>query len=288
MIPARGGSKRIKRKNLKEFCGKPIIAYSIENALKSGIFSKIIVSSDDAEILEFAKNSGVFALKRPAELSDDYCGTRDVIIHAISALGLCDSTLQNSEDGGQKSLCHCEAFAKSRSNPHYNKQTTESTSSLREFSLEFSWQSTLQNSGSGGRRAKSSQNPIVCCLYATAPLLDSSYLQEAFKITKQKATNCYCFSACEFSYSPFRAFCIENGKNKMLFKEHFAKRSQDLEKVYHDAGAFYFATADTWQNRENIFENSISFLLPQERVQDIDTLEDWNLAELKFRALNLG
>ena len=69
IIPARGGSKRIFKKNLKDFLGKPIIAYSIENAKKSGIFSKIYVSSDNEEILEFAKSEGVIALKRPQSLS---------------------------------------------------------------------------------------------------------------------------------------------------------------------------------------------------------------------------
>ncbi len=64
VIPARGGSKRIKRKNLKNFCGKPILSYSLQNAQKSGIFDKILVSSDDEEILEFAKSFGVSALKR--------------------------------------------------------------------------------------------------------------------------------------------------------------------------------------------------------------------------------
>ena len=68
VIPARGGSKRIKRKNLKNFCGKPILSYSLQNAQKSGIFDKILVSSDDEEILEFAKSFGVSALRRPEEI----------------------------------------------------------------------------------------------------------------------------------------------------------------------------------------------------------------------------
>lgn len=219
VIPARGGSKRILRKNLKGFCGKPILAYSIQNALKCGIFSQIIVSSDDTEILNYATTLGVTALKRPKYLSDDYTGTREVILHTIEALDL-----------------KAESF--------------------------------------------------VCCLYATAPLLDSSTLKNAFLQAKENAQDCYCFSAVEYDYSPFRAFTLTQGKNTMLFKKHFNKRSQDLEKVYHDAGQFYFAKAKIWKERENIFENSLSFILPQSRVQDIDTLEDWNLAELKYKILN--
>ncbi len=71
----------------------------------------------------------------------------------------------------------------------------------------------------------------------------------------------------------------------MLFAEHFMKRSQDLEKIYHDAGQFYFARAKIWEERENIFEDSKSFLLPSQEVQDIDTLQDWHEAELKYQLL---
>lgn len=84
IIPARGGSKRIPRKNIKPFCGKPMIAWSIEVALESGCFDRIIVSSDDAEIAEVARSFGAEApFIRPAELSDDHTGTIPVIAHAI-------------------------------------------------------------------------------------------------------------------------------------------------------------------------------------------------------------
>lgn len=84
VIPARGGSKRIPRKNIKEFCGKPMIAYSIEAALQSDCFDKVIVSTDDLEITEVAKQYGAeVPFLRPADLSDDYTGTIPVIRHAI-------------------------------------------------------------------------------------------------------------------------------------------------------------------------------------------------------------
>ena len=75
VIPARGGSKRIPRKNIKPFCGKPMIARSIEAALESGCFDRVIVSTDDAEIAEVARQFGAAVpFMRPAELSDDYTG----------------------------------------------------------------------------------------------------------------------------------------------------------------------------------------------------------------------
>lgn len=84
VIPARGGSKRIPRKNIKPFCGKPIIAWSIEAALQSACFDRVIVSTDDAEIAEVARQHGALVpFIRPANLADDHTGTIPVIQHAI-------------------------------------------------------------------------------------------------------------------------------------------------------------------------------------------------------------
>lgn len=87
IIPARGGSKRIPRKNIKDFNGKPIIAYSIETAIKSKVFSKVIVSTDDEEIAEVSKKYGAeIPFIRPSKLSDDYTDTVAVVSHAIEYL----------------------------------------------------------------------------------------------------------------------------------------------------------------------------------------------------------
>jgi len=87
IIPARGGSKRIPRKNIKYFHGKPLIAYSIEVALASKLFEKVIVSTDDEEIASVARTYGAeVPFLRPAELSDDFTGTQDVIDHALAYL----------------------------------------------------------------------------------------------------------------------------------------------------------------------------------------------------------
>ena len=84
IIPARGGSKRIPKKNIKEFCGKPLITYSIEVALKSKLFDKVVISTDSEEIAEVAKQYDVEVQMRPAELSDDYAGSMDVFDYVIS------------------------------------------------------------------------------------------------------------------------------------------------------------------------------------------------------------
>ncbi|WP_421715470.1 pseudaminic acid cytidylyltransferase [Arcobacter arenosus] len=89
IIPARGGSKRIPKKNIKDFHGKPLIAYSIQTALKSKLFEKIVVSTDDEEIAEISKKYGAeVPFLRPKELSDDFTGTADVTKHAIDFLEL--------------------------------------------------------------------------------------------------------------------------------------------------------------------------------------------------------
>lgn len=89
IIPARGGSKRIPRKNIKLFCGEPMISYSIRAALDSGKFDQVLVSTDDEEIAEYSKSLGAdVPFLRPAHLSDDYATTNDVVVHGIEFLGL--------------------------------------------------------------------------------------------------------------------------------------------------------------------------------------------------------
>ena len=90
IIPARGGSKRLPRKNVLDLCGKPLIAYSIEAALKSKYIDKLIVSSDDDEILEISKKYGANIIKRPPELGTDTTTTFDTIKHVVDNLDIYD------------------------------------------------------------------------------------------------------------------------------------------------------------------------------------------------------
>jgi pseudaminic acid cytidylyltransferase len=86
IIPARGGSKRIPKKNIKSFCNKPLISYSIQTAKKSNLFEKIIVSTDSEEIAEMSEKYGAEILYRPDHLADDYASSIDVFEHAINEL----------------------------------------------------------------------------------------------------------------------------------------------------------------------------------------------------------
>ncbi|MBT6314560.1 MAG: pseudaminic acid cytidylyltransferase [Alphaproteobacteria bacterium] len=102
IIPARGGSKRIPRKNIRAFEGKPIIAYSIEAALATGLFERVVVSTDDTEIASVAETYGAeIPFLRPAEIADDMTGTAPVVKHAVEAL----------QASGDEITCACCIYA---------------------------------------------------------------------------------------------------------------------------------------------------------------------------------
>lgn len=224
IIPARGGSKRIPRKNIKLFCGKPILAWSIKIAKLSGCFDRIIVSTDDSEIADIASTEGAeVPFIRPAEISDDYTGTIPVIAHAINWMN----------------LANCK--------------------------VDF-----------------------ACCIYPTAPLLKSEDLKLGFDLLEKNNAD-YAFSVTNYPFPIQRAIRITpNIRIEMLQPESFNIRSQDLEKVFHDAGQFYWGRASAWLAGKQLFSDSATpVLLPHYRVKDIDTPEDWLHAELLFKAMQL-
>ena len=220
LIPARGGSKRIPRKNIKEFCGKPIIGYSIEAAKTSNLFDHVIVSTDDAEIADVARDLGAeVPFIRPDNLSDDYATTMDVLAHAAE---------------------------------FYHSQ---------------------------GRPLSA-----LCCLYATAPFVTAEDLRKSAAIFDAEDVD-FVFSATEFPFPIQRAILKnEAGRVEMFHPEHAETRSQDLTPAYHDAGQFYWCSAEGIAQRKPIFSNvSAPYILPRKRVQDIDTPEDWDFAEALFK-----
>ncbi len=219
IIPARGGSKRIPRKNIKEFCGKPIIAYPIEAAQKSGLFDRIIVSTDDEEIADVARSFGTeIPFLRPKELSDDFTGTIPVIAHVIKEL----------EKSGEVV-------------------------------------------------------DTACCVYATSAFLTPELLKEGFEALGDGRE--YSFSVAEFVAPIFRSFkLLDDGGVEMFFPEKFGSRSQDLPSAYHDAAQFYFGRRDAFLKDLPIFApHSVAVKIDRRMVQDIDTPEDWAIAERIFR-----
>lgn len=222
LIPARGGSKRIPRKNVAPFCGRPMIAWSIEAAQASGSFDRIVVSTDDAEIADVARAAGAdVPFMRPADLSDDHTGTMPVIAHAIA------------------------------------------------------W-----------HRAAGVEPTAVCCLYATAPFVSADDIREGLRMLMAEDVD-FVFPATRYPFPIQRAIRIRpDGRAEMFDPSAFARRSQDLEDAFHDAGQFYWGRADAWLAARPLFSPAARpLVIPRERVEDIDTPEDWRRAELLFRAL---
>jgi len=222
VIPARGGSKRIKRKNIKLFFGKPIIAYSIMAALKSNCFDQVIVSTDDDEIKKISEEWGaIVPFFRPKKISNDYTSINDVVIH------------------------------------------------------------TLKWAINSGYDVKN-----VCCVYATAPLIQPSFILSAYQKLLDSGKY-FCLSVCRFSHSVQRSFTLADDNTiKPAFPEYLLKRSQDLEEFYHDSGQFYWGTVDAFLEKKSVISsNSTCIVLPPNMVQDIDTIQDWESAELMFEVL---
>ena len=127
----------------------------------------------------------------------------------------------------------------------------------------------------------------VCCLYATAPFLQP----EKVAIGPEKLNHAdFAMSVTSYAFPIQRALRAKSlDEIEMINPEKFTARSQDLEECFHDAGQFYWAKASSWAARKSIFEGKVAGIpLPRSRVQDIDTPEDWELAEVMFRTLGLG
>jgi len=217
IIPARGGSKRIPRKNIKEFCGKPMIAYAIKAAKDSGLFHHIIVSTDDEEIAKVARDFGAETpFIRPAELANDYVATVPVVAHAIQ-------TCKN-----------------------------------------FGW-----------------HFDITCCIYPCAPFLMIEDLKNSFEYLKNNNNADYCFPVTEFPSVVQRGFkLLNNGKVESLYPEFELNRTQDIESTYYDAGQFYWGKNEAWLTNLKIHSNAFGYKIPNWRVVDIDSSNDWRRAEI--------
>ncbi len=222
IIPARGGSKRIPRKNILPFLGQPIIATSIQAARESGIFDVVMVSTEDAEIAEVARTHGAeVPFFRSAENSNDMAMTVPVLLEV----------LDRYRDLGQ------------------DFQTT-------------------------------------CCLYPTAPFVTPARLREAGLLLEESQDDAI-VPVVRFSYPIQRSLRMnDQGRMEMFWPENYNRRSQDLEPAYHDAGQFYMLRTDSLRDQQILFPaRTRPVVLSDEEVQDIDSPEDWAMAEWKCRWL---
>lgn len=217
IITARGGSKRIPRKNIKEFMGKPMLAYAIDAAKQSEIFEEIMVSTDDPEIAEIAQKYGAkVPFMRSEKTSNDYATTYDVLKEVISEY---------------KKLGH-----------------------------EFD---------------------NICCIYPCVPFLTGEILHTAFdEFIKSGADRLT--PVVKYSFPIQRAFKVnKEGFLEYREPENASKRSQDLEPMYHDVGMFYFYKYNKLDSQKIAM-----YEMDESSIQDIDTEDDWKMAELKYKVLH--
>lgn len=224
IITARGGSKRIPRKNVKPFLGKPIIEYSIDAALKAQVFSEVMVSTDDQEIADIAMKAGAeVPFFRSEATSNDYATTLDVLLEVVN---------------------------------EYEK---------RGKSFDY-----------------------ICCIYPTAPFITEHAIKEAMETLVNEQADTV-FPVVKFSFPPQRAMIVEDGCLKAKWPENTQKRSQDLEPFYHDCGQFYCLNVKSFLEQKAIMMKKVlPFYQDEINVQDIDTLEDWKIAEMKYQILHGG
>ena len=222
IIPARGGRKRIPRKNIRRFRGRPMIAWSIDAAIASGVFDTVMVSTDDAEIAEVSRNLGAeVPFMRSAIAADDHATTADVLLEVLG---------RYAQDG----VCF----------------------------------------------------DLACCLYPTAPFVQPQDLSYGRKLLIESDQHVI-MPVAAFSYPIWRSLKREqDGRIDMYFPQNLNTRSQDLPTAFHDAGQWYWFEVDVFK-REHVLMGSKtgSIILPLSQVQDIDTEEDWTLAELKHEKM---
>lgn len=222
IITARGGSKRIPRKNIRPFLGKPILEYSIEAALQTELFEEVMVSTDDTEIAQIAQQAGAkVPFFRSEETANDFATTADVIAEVLAAYAQAGKEFQ-----------------------------------------------------------------AACCIYPTAPFVTANMLSTAMQLLEQEQADCV-IPVVKFSFPPQRGVVINQGRIVPKWPENMTKRSQDLEPLYHDCGQFYCLNVERFLQQKAIWmEHAVPLIQEERYVQDIDTLEDWALAEMKYKLLH--
>lgn len=222
IIPARGGSKRIPRKNIREFMGRPMISYAISAALEAGIFDEVVVSTDDEEIAEVARECGAAVpFMRSPENSGDSATVSEV------ALEVLDRFAQ-----GGKTFSH------------------------------------------------------VAVILPCVPFLSGAVLSDAWKKFVSSSADAL-LPVVRYAFPVQRAMRL-GGDGLLEYREpeNASCRSQDMEPLFHDCGMFCMARVDSLiRNKNLVARKTVPYEMPPERVQDIDTPDDWRLAEIKYRML---
>lgn len=218
VIPARGGSKRIPRKNIRSFRGRPLISWVIQSILASQLFDQVVVSTDDHEIAEIAIEYGAeVPFLRSKQLSNDTTGLVEVMGDAVRQLNL------------------------------------ELTSEI-----------------------------MMCCVLPAAVNITAAHLRQSLTQHSQASwPQPYCATVTKFPHPIDRALTLsQDGRLIARHASSLNLRTQDLTEYWHDAGQFYWGSTSAWTTIPHLLENALGYELPNWRVHDIDTKEDWLRAEI--------
>jgi pseudaminic acid cytidylyltransferase len=223
IITARGGSTRIPRKNIRPFAGQPIIHYPIRACLAAGCFDTVMVSTEDAEIANIARQAGAdVPFLRPAALAENHVNLTDVVADVLD---------------------------------QYRQQGQTFT--------------------------------YVASLMPCAPFLKPQTLAQAFR---QLQDNPHTIDAVvpvvQFASPIQHAFTINDGYLAVRFPESADTHTQYLTPHYYDSAQFYFLRVSAFMQTGQLFmPQTAPLVIAEQEAQDIDTLDDWAMAELKFALL---
>lgn len=222
IVPARGGSKRIPRKNIRPFVGKPILARVVETLLASGCFAEVMVSTEDEEIAAVARSAGAAVpFARSRENANDTATTAAVLLEVLAQYGKAG-----------------KAFA------------------------------------------------TFCCVYPTAVFVTPEVIRKGSELLAASDADTV-IPVLRFSFPIQRAFKVQDGALKMFQPEHMSTRSQDLEPAYHDAGQFYWAKTASFLEQKTLYARKAApLVLDEMQAHDIDSEEDWRIAEFKYSYLH--
>ena len=215
IVPARGGSKRIPRKNIRPFLGRPILARVVETLLASGCFAEVMVSTEDDEIAAVARSAGAAVpFRRSRENANDTATTAAVLLEVLAA--------------------YERSFAS------------------------------------------------FCCVYPTAVFVTPEVVERGYELLQASGADTV-IPVLRFSFPIQRAFRVQQGELKMFQPEHMSTRSQDLEPAYHDAGQFYWARTARFLEQKTLYaRKAVPLVLDEMQAHDIDSEEDWRIAEFKY------
>lgn len=227
LIPARGGSKGIPRKNIKLLNGKPLLYYTITAAKDSSEIFKLILSSDDDEIIQIAKKYNLeVPFKRPSKFAKDSTASIDVVIHALN----------------------------------YYENLNE-------------------------------KFDAVCLLQPTSPFKSGQFIDDAIrKFITNDADSLISVQKVPDKYNPHWTFLSDKSEILKIATgdDQIIARRQDLPETYHRDGIIYITKTEVIQNKKSLYGDKITFIIsPPEFYTNIDTIEDWKLAEQKAKKIKI-